>query len=186
MNDVTLASLTSEINSNFEHFKIKTCAQKMHFLAQASVETGEFSLSREKDNGSPLRYDPWRGHGILQLTHKETYAEYAKIMGNNIYNNPKKIAEDLHLTVHSGCWEWSEYKKMPSNKQSQAVKRWGEESAGKSLNELAVFGDKYLKLISALLNGRNSETGMPNNWKERESAYKLLRDSISIRLLSWR
>lgn len=177
MNDKTLKSFTDEINSNFKHFGIKTCSQKMHFLAQASVETGEFSLSREKDDGSPLRYDPWRGHGLLQLTHEETYNKYAEVVGQSILKNPKKIAEDLHLTVHSGCWEWCEYKKMPSNKDSDAVKKWGVETAGKSLNELAAYGNTYLELISVLLNGRNKQ-GIPNNWAERESTYKYLRDSI--------
>lgn len=177
MNDKTLKSFTDEINSNFNNFNIRTCAQKMHFLAQASVETGEFSLSREKDDGAPLRYDPYRGHGSLQLTHKETYEEYAKVVGSKIFQTPKLIAEDLHLTIHSGCWEWTEYKKMPKA-GSDAVKKWGEETAGKSLNELAAYGDKYLELISALLNGRNSKTGMPNNWDDRESAYKLLRNTI--------
>jgi hypothetical protein len=58
---------------------------------------------------------------------------------------------------------------------SSAVDRWGIETSGKSLNELAVYVDKYLELISVLLNGRNKKTGMPNGWATRQSYYNLLK-----------
>jgi len=57
---------------------------------------------------------------------------------------------------------------------SAAVDRWGIETSGKSLNELAVYVDKYLELISALLNGRGSDD-MPIGWEKRKSNYNLLK-----------
>ena len=176
MDDKSLAGFVKELNANFNHYNIKTCSQKMHFLAHACVETGAFSKARE--GGTDLSYDPWRGHGLLQLTKESAYEKYDAKENKNLVAKPEKIAENLHLTVDSGCWTWSDFKKMPSDKNSQAVKRWGEETAGKSLNQLALYGDKYLELISALLNGRNAKTDMPNGWEERKAAYDHLRNFI--------
>jgi len=60
--------------------------------------------------------------------------------------------------------------------KSSAIEKWGVETAGKSLNELAFFEDKYLELISVLLNGRNKANGnMPNGWETRKRMYNLLK-----------
>lgn len=176
MDDKSLAGFVKELNANFNHYNIKTCSQKMHFLAHACVETGAFSKARE--GGTNLSYDPWRGHGLLQLTKEAAYEKYNAKENKNLVAKPEKIAENLHLTVDSGCWTWSEFKKMPSDVESKAVKRWGKVTAGKSLNQLALYGDKYLELISALLNGRNAKTDMPNGWEERKAAYDHLRNFI--------
>ncbi|MCU7618771.1 hypothetical protein NZ698_16370 [Chryseobacterium sp. PBS4-4] len=176
MDDKSLAGFVKELNANFNHYNIKTCSQKMHFLAHACIETGAFSKARE--GGTDLSYDPWRGHGLLQLTKEVAYEKYNAKENKNLVAKPEKIAENLHLTVDSGCWTWSEFKKMPSDVESKAVKRWGKVTAGKSLNQLALYGDKYLELISALLNGRNDKTDMPNGWEERKTAYEYLRNFI--------
>lgn len=47
ISDKSFATLTKELNYAFKKYSINTCAQKMHFLAQVTEETGTFSLSEE-------------------------------------------------------------------------------------------------------------------------------------------
>lgn len=61
---------------------------------------------------------------------------------------------------------------------SKAVDRWGGKTSGKSLNELAIYEDDYLELISALLNGRDKKTNMPINWEKRKENYNLLKNAF--------
>ena len=49
----------------------------------------------------------------------------------------------------------------------------------KSLNDLALYEDKYLELISVLLNGRGKD-GMPIGWASRQLNYNLLKTGFFI------
>jgi len=188
--DKSFATLTKELNSALKKYNINTCAKKMHFLAQVAEETGTFALSEETKSDYLSSQSIYKGRGLLQLTGVRTnpkdsttrfdnpgpYKDYADYKGDqSIVQKPEIVANNIHYCIDSGAWIWSVNKKMPSNKKSQAVVKWGEESAGKSLNELAIYEDKYLELISALLNGRNIKTGMPNGWEKRKSNYELLK-----------
>jgi hypothetical protein len=187
IDDKSFSTLTKELNAAINKYKINTCAQKMHFLAQVCEETGTFALSEESKSIFKSSDSFYKGRGALQLTGVRKngeatydapgpYQDYADYKGNqNIIKNPGIIATNVSYCIDSGAWIWSVNKRMPSNKKSQAVIRWGEESAGKSLNELAIYVDKYLELISVLLNGRNANTGMPNGWAKRKSNYNLLK-----------
>jgi len=190
INDKSFAGLTKELNNTFKKYSINTCAQKMHFFAQVCEETGTFSLSEEAKNDFLSSQSIYKGRGILQLTgiKKEDdnfydspgcYKDYADYKGNqNIVNNPSIVADNIEYCIDSGAWIWSIHKKMVSDPDTIAVKRWGLETAGKTLNELAVYTDKYLELISVLLNGRNKKTNMPNGWEKRKINYNLLKTSF--------
>jgi len=184
IDDKSFLSLTNALNSTFEEHKIKTCAQKMHFLAQALTETGTFSSSEETISQYASSQSIYKGRGVLQLTGVQDnsklynspgpYKEYADYKVNqNIIKKPDIISTNINYCFDSGGWIWSHGKKMPKA-PSNAVDRWGLETSGKSLNELSVFGDKYLELISALLNGRGKDD-MPHGWKERQANYNLLK-----------
>lgn len=184
IDDKSFTALTNALNSAFENYKIKTCAQKMHFLAQAITETGTFSSSEETASQHASSQSVYKGRGVLQITGTqdgsklynnpgpyEKYADYK--VNHNIVKHPNIISNNINYCIDSGGWIWSHGKKMPEA-PSGAVDRWGMETSGKSLNELAVFGDKYLELISVLLNGRGKDD-MPNGWKERKANYNLLK-----------
>lgn len=190
INDKSFAALTKGINSAFRKYNINTCAQKMHFLAQACEETGTFTLSEETKSDFLSSQSIYKGRGILQLTGVRLdpddlnslydkpgpYKDYANYKGDqNIIKKPSIVANNVDYCIDSGAWIWSINKKMVSDRDSAAVKRWGTETSGKSLNELAVYVDKYLELISVLLNGRNKKTNMPNGWEKRKSNYNLLK-----------
>jgi len=187
IDDKSFSTLTKGLNAAINKYKINTCAQKMHFLAQVCEETGTFALSEESKSIFASSESFYKGRGVLQLTgvrkkDKKSYdapgpyQDYADYKGDkNIVKNPGIVATNINYCIDSGAWIWSINKKMPSNKKSQAVIKWGKESAGKSLNELALYVDKYLELISVLLNGRNAKTNMPNGWEKRKSNYNLLK-----------
>ena len=191
ISDKTFATLTKALNNSFKKYNINTCAKKMHFLAQVCEETGTFTLSEEITGQHASSKSIYKGRGLLQLTGVRKkdeelyndpgpYKDYADYIGDqNVIKNPDVVANNANYCIDSGAWIWSINKKMPSDSKSQAVKKWGTETAGKSLNELAVFGDKYLELISVLLNGRNKENGnMPNGWEKRKSMYNLLKTAF--------
>lgn len=186
ISDKSFATLTKELNNALKKYKINTCAQKMHFLAQVCEETGTFSLSEETKSSYLSSISVYKGRGLLQLTGVKKkgeekydapgpYKDYADYKGDqNIVKKPEIVANNVHYCIDSGAWLWSVNKKMP-NAPSPAVDRWGIETSGKSLNELAVDVDKYLELISVLLNGRNEKTKMPNGWEKRKANYNILK-----------
>ena len=190
IDDKSFATLTKDLNAMFKKYKINHCAQKLHFLAQACHETDTFTLSEETFGSEASSQSIYKGRGILQLTGVrkngekyydlpgpyETYSDY---IGINAIRNPQIIAEQIKYCLDSGGWMFSVFKKMPSDPNAPLFnERWKghkENTIGKSLNELALFGDKYLELISALLNGRNPKTDMPNGWSKRKMNYDLLK-----------
>ncbi|WDF61610.1 hypothetical protein PQ462_09525 [Flavobacterium sp. KACC 22758] len=193
ISDKTFATLTKALNTAFKKYSINTCIQKIHFLAQVCEETGTFALSEETKSDFISSQSIYKGRGLLQLTGVRVdpsdkksrfdkpgpYQDYADYKGNQkIVKDPSIVANDVDYCIDSGAWIWSINKKMPSDVNSDAVKRWSRETAGKSLNELAVFADKYLELISVLLNGRNGKTNMPNNWEKRKRNYYLLKNAF--------
>ena len=190
ISDKTFTTLTKELNATLRKYKINTCAQKMHFLAQTCEETGTFALSEETKSKFLSSQSIYKGRGLLQLTGVKTdinddkslynkpgpYKEYSDYKGDkSIITSPEIVANNVHYCIDSGGWIWSINQKMTNDPKSQAITRWGKETLGKSLNELAIFVDKYLELISVLLNGRNKETGMPNGWEKRKSNYNTLK-----------
>ncbi|WP_426480430.1 hypothetical protein [Chryseobacterium sp. R2ACT005] len=190
ISDKSFATLTKALNSAFKKYNINTCIQKIHFLAQACEETGTFALSEETKSDFLSSQSIYKGRGLLQLTGIRTdekdlttlfnkpgpYKDYADYKNDqNIVKNPSIVANNVDYCIDSGAWIWSINKRMTSDPDSAAITKWGKETLGKSLNELAIFGDKYLELISVLLNGRNTKTKMPNGWGTRQSNYKLLK-----------
>ncbi len=185
ISDKTFITLTKSLNAAFKKYNINTCIKKIHFLAQVTEETGTFALSEETTGQHASSQSIYKGRGLLQLTGVKNntglynepgpYQDYADYKNDqSIVRNPNIVANNVDYCIDSGAWIWSINKKMPKS-PSKAVDRWGDETSGKSLNELATYTDKYLELISVLLNGRNENTKMPNGWEKRKSNYNLLK-----------
>lgn len=89
------------INQAFIDYKMDACMQRAHFIAQILTESGEFRYTRElsKDNG-PLPYDPWRGRGLIQITHEENYDAYQEYSNEDVTSG-KSAMEKLERAPHS-------------------------------------------------------------------------------------
>ncbi|AXT51865.1 hypothetical protein D1818_13800 [Aquimarina sp. BL5] len=192
--DKTFERLTEELNKTTNKYGINQCVQKMHFIAQLYWESARFTTGLEFASGSG--YNPgqhgdaenmgntligdgpkYKGRGFMQLTWRNSQIKYLKYAAKNTEgdlkgktdiqlelrsnNYEEYISDDLGYAMDSAGWFWSNYKKA-GNKHSEIKK--------KSLNEIALFGDKYINYISTLVNGGG------NGKSERRKYYSLLRN----------
>ncbi|HTO16337.1 MAG TPA: hypothetical protein VLZ83_11230 [Edaphocola sp.] len=122
---------TRVLNIAFNEFNINSCIRKIHFLAQSYPETRYFSVLKEE--GHKLKYDPFRGRGLIQLTaakdrngnwvagitdsrtgNSTSYLGYKKYSEKDVVSNPDIISNSLYESARSGGWFWK-YGKLLSN-----------------------------------------------------------------------
>lgn len=108
-----IAKYLSHFNESFTRFKIETCINRAHFLAQMLHESGSFQYVKELGAGT-LDYDPWRGRGLIQITFEENYAAYGTFVGEDVTSSQTAYEklEDVPHSVLSAAWYWSEYKNI--------------------------------------------------------------------------
>lgn len=133
-----------------EKHGINTPERLRHFLAQMGHESASFTASEErpsKHSGNNFQnYDPgtrvgrilgntqpgdgarFKGRGLIQLTGRDNYRRYGKMIGVDLENNPELAAEpEVALAIAAAYWE------------------------SKGLNELADSGN--IKQITKRING---------------------------------
>ncbi|WP_230959763.1 lytic transglycosylase domain-containing protein [Burkholderia cepacia] len=99
--DSVINSYIDSINKTFSDYGFNSCMARIHFLAQVLHESGEFRLTREvSKNNMPLRYDPWRGRGLIQLTYKENYLGYENYSHEDVTSSVAAM-EKLESAPHS-------------------------------------------------------------------------------------
>ncbi|WP_186028895.1 glycoside hydrolase family 19 protein [Burkholderia gladioli] len=99
--DAKINEYLDSINQAFIDYKINKCMQRAYFISQILTESAEFRYTREQSkNNAPLEYDPWRGRGLIQLTHKENYDAYQKYSGEDVTSGMAAI-EKVEKTPHS-------------------------------------------------------------------------------------
>ncbi|WP_322009532.1 chitinase [Paraburkholderia sp. J12] len=82
----TIRRYIDGVNKAFVDYKFDSCISRAHFLAQIITESGEFVFTREQ--GEHLPYDPWRGRGLIQITHEENYSAYQTYSGVDVTSGP--------------------------------------------------------------------------------------------------
>lgn len=104
-NDGGLSSLSSKdraqvlIIEQFQKQKFNDPMQLSYILATAEHETGNFRYMKEI-GGEKKYYAPWYGRGYPQLTHKENYEKYSKLLGMDLVTNPDlMLREDVSAAV---------------------------------------------------------------------------------------
>lgn len=99
--DAKINEYLDPINQALVDYKIDACMQRAYFISQILTESGEFRYTREiSKNNAPLEYDPWRGRGLIQLTHKENYTAYQDYSHEDVTSGTAAI-EKLEKTPHS-------------------------------------------------------------------------------------
>lgn len=133
------------------------------FLAQTIVESAAFTATREFDSGSayegrlslgnvyPGDGKKYKGRGYLQITGRNNYASVSKALfgDDTLLKNPDLLARPQYAML-SALWFWKE----------------------NGLNEQA--DKQFFYTISVRINGKNKETGLPNDWLPRVHYYNLL------------
>lgn len=171
----TYKNFTRELNSMFARYEIGTCLRKIHFLAQASLESEIFTTSQEKGSLKYLEgksYYPYIGRGVLQITHSgkdvgtKGYKQYFEYLGREDYAmNYSLLNKDLHLAVDVSGYFWNRGKllsreyyvsKYPPN--GQKSKRYATYKIDNhytiDLNQIA--DDDNVEELTYLINGAQS------------------------------
>ncbi len=126
-----------ELNKSFRNYKISTCIRKVHFLAQAYLETQQFRKTYETEpNVSNISGGEfYRGRGFLQLTHDYNYKELYKIGSGKVPTDEEliefvpKVAKSMKIACQGSAWYWDKLKintyadNDDSNKVSAAINR---------------------------------------------------------------
>lgn len=109
----------------FPVFGITSSLRTAHFLAQASVETGNFRCMREiwgpteaqkgyegrADLGNSQSGDgfKYRGRGLFQITGRDNYGRYGHRLGIDLIDHPE-LAEDPDTALHIACLYWNDHR----------------------------------------------------------------------------
>ncbi|MCX8650616.1 hypothetical protein J3U21_10180 [Gilliamella sp. B2776] len=110
--DKTYQRFTEELNQMMKKYNINTCIRKIHFIAQSFVESDKFQTLKEY--GESFSYDPWRGRGIIQLTHAGNkngtigYKQYFNFLGKFDFEKDYEVLNsDLHIAIDVGGYFWT-------------------------------------------------------------------------------
>ncbi|MFM0323895.1 glycoside hydrolase family 19 protein, partial [Caballeronia glebae] len=95
------------LNKAFDDFGLDTCITRAHFVAQVLTESGQFIYTREL--GGRKDYDPWRGRGLIQLTHKENYVSYGDFVRDDFTASELAMArlESAPHSMLSAAWYYA-------------------------------------------------------------------------------
>ncbi|MDC2826244.1 hypothetical protein PHA51_09415, partial [Rodentibacter pneumotropicus] len=103
--DKSYESSVKELNRILEKYEINSCLRKLHFLAQIFHETHGFRSAQEY--GKTLPYDPYRGRGLIHLTHSFNYKSFSNYINDEkIIANPLLVATKIEYVFESGGWYW--------------------------------------------------------------------------------
>ncbi|PIE46025.1 MAG: glycoside hydrolase family 19, partial [Gammaproteobacteria bacterium] len=112
-NDKTYETTVKELNRVMNKYEINTCLRKIHFLAQSYHETHLFQSMQEYTSSYTKKYAPYRGRGLIHLTHGEAYKNFGNDMNDsNIHINPSIVATDIKYSFESGGWFWKRGKTL--------------------------------------------------------------------------
>lgn len=100
-------------------YEIGTTLRQAHFLAQVGHETGRLRWTEELADGKsyegrgdlgntePGDGPRFKGRGLIQLTGRKNYQDFAKACAVDIMSNPRMLATDHVLAADCAGWFWS-------------------------------------------------------------------------------
>jgi putative chitinase len=118
-------ALPSRIDLYFEplvagmkKYEITTPLRMAHFIAQIAHETASFLYAEEIADGSayegrrnlgnthPGDGMRFKGRGLIQLTGRANYTQYANDSGTDCLADPERVTTDPFVAVDVACWYW--------------------------------------------------------------------------------
>ncbi|HSC81876.1 MAG TPA: glycoside hydrolase family 19 protein [Chitinolyticbacter sp.] len=137
--DAVVAALAGPIADTMTAYDIDTPLRQAHFLAQIGHESGELRFREElasgaayegrrdlgnTQSGDGVRY---KGRGLIQLTGRANYGDYARTnrFGIDVLAKPALVASDDALTVDVAGWYWDKRRinKLADRDDVEAVTR---------------------------------------------------------------
>lgn len=100
------------LDATLAEFEINTKARVAMFLANVTVETGEFQWFQELDNWEDTflinqSYYPYYGRGVIHLTWYENYVAAGDFLGEDLANNPDRAKGD-DVAFRIAGWYWTQ------------------------------------------------------------------------------
>lgn len=107
------------LNATMEKHGINTPMRQAQFLAQVAHESGSLRYTEEIASGAAYegRHDlgntqpgdgvRFKGRGLIQLTGRANYAEFAKDSGVDVVGHPELVSMDPMLAAESAGWFWA-------------------------------------------------------------------------------
>jgi len=116
-----IAEFAEAIISSMHFYEINTPLRKAHFLAQIGHESGELRFREEVASGRAYEgrrdlgnIEPgdgvrFKGRGLMQLTGRANYKEYARSnrFDKDVLQDPELVASDHDLCVDVAGWYWA-------------------------------------------------------------------------------
>lgn len=105
-------------NKHAARYGITSWLRVSHFVAQCAVESAHFNTLEEYASGAAYegRLDlgntqpgdgkRFKGRGVIQLTGRANYTQFAEITGVDVVSHPEKVAEDPELSVLAALEYW--------------------------------------------------------------------------------
>jgi hypothetical protein len=107
--EATIGKFTAELNAAFSKYDITTCIRKIHFLAQAYIETEWFKKTYERSPSSSVIGGPfYRGRGLIQLTHDYNYSRYFNSSARTVSLREfiPKVAREMKYACDASGYYW--------------------------------------------------------------------------------
>jgi putative chitinase len=104
--------------AGMKKYGITTPLRMAHFVSQIAHETASFLYAEEIADGSAYegRMDlgntlpgdgkRYKGRGLIQLTGRANYTQYAKDSGADCVAQPERVTADAFAAVDVACWYW--------------------------------------------------------------------------------
>lgn len=118
-------AIAPHFNHWFTVYEINTKLRIAHFLAQACVETANFSAMTEIPKHGGREYNPgtivgnslgntqpgdgprFIGRGLLDLTGRNNYDSFGKAFKKDYVSHPESVAGNPYVAVKSACYYWN-------------------------------------------------------------------------------
>ncbi|XP_047096365.1 chitinase 8-like [Lolium rigidum] len=147
------------------------------FFGQTSHETNGTSIGQRpefkwgycfKEEVSKATSPPYYGRGPIQLTGQSNYQQAGDFIGEDLVNNPDRVAQDAVISFKTAMWFWTTAQGNKPSCQDVALRRWTPTAADNAAGRVPGYG-----VITNIINGgRECGMGQKAENEDRIGYYK--------------